>query len=224
MNPIRPSLSTSLSTLAVSTSLAAAPALAAGPSATAAQVSEWRIDPAHVTAQFSVRHMMVSTVRGQFAKVTGSVRLDEQDPTRSQIEIRIDARSIDTRNDKRDEHLRSADFFDVEQHPELVFRSTRIARDGKSAGKFKVTGELTMRGVTRPVTLSVEGPTAVMTNPWGVRVRGVSATGKLNRKDWGLNWNAALEAGGFLVGDTIEIAFDAELNPAPVEQASAAAR
>jgi polyisoprenoid-binding protein YceI len=178
-------------------------------SAASARASEWEIDPAHSTAQFSVKHMMVTTVRGQFDKVTGRVALDDKDPTKSSIDVKIDPATINTREPKRDEHLKSADFFDVKKFPEITFKSTKIAKAGKN--KFNVTGDLTMHGVTKPVVLAVEGPTAEAKSPFGQTVRGVSATGKVNRKDFGLNWNKALETGGVLVGDEVTLQIDAEL-------------
>jgi polyisoprenoid-binding protein YceI len=175
----------------------------------AAQAVEWEIDSTHTTTQFSVRHMMVAKVRGQFEKVTGTVVLDEQDLTRSQIDVVIDASTINTRNAQRDGHLRSPDFLDVAQFPEIRFRSTHIEQRG--GGELAVTGDLTLHGVTRPITLAVEGLTQPLKNPWGKLVRGVAAAGKLNRKDWGLTWNAALETGGVLVGEEVELQIDAEL-------------
>jgi len=175
----------------------------------AAFATEWEIDPTHTTAQFSVKHMMFTTVRGTFEKVSGNVSLDDKDPTRSHVDLLIDAASINTNQAKRDEHLRSPDFFDVAKTPNITFKSTKIDKAGK--GKFKVTGDLTMRGVTKPVVLSVEGPSPEVKSPWGKTVRSVVATGKLNRKDWGLNWNKALEAGGVLVSDEVQIEVDAEL-------------
>ena len=175
-------------------------------------VSRWNLDPSHSTAHFGVRHMMISTVRGHFEKVSGTVTLDEVDPTKSQIDVAIDAASIATRDEKRDGHLRSADFFDVENHPKITFRSTKIASSGKD--EYKVTGDLTIRGTTKSVTLDVAGPTPPQKTPWGTVARGVSATGKVNRKDFGLNWNAALEAGGVVVGEEVKIEIEAELLPA----------
>ena len=182
-------------------------------SAAAASAGEWQVDPAHSSAQFSVRHMMISTVRGQFQKMTGTVNLNEADVTKSAIDITIDAASIDTREPKRDGHLRSPDFFDTEKFPTLTFKSTKIEKAGD--GQYSVTGDLTMHGVTHPVTLAVDGPSAPAKNPWGMTVRGVSATGSLSRKDWGLTWNKALEAGGVLVGDEIKLQIDAELAEKP---------
>ena len=195
------SLATSSSPSVVSPSPAAHPT-----------VTRWQLDPAHSTAHFGVRHMMISTVRGAFEKVSGTVSIDEADPTKSVVDISIDAASIATREPKRDAHLRSADFFDAENHPAITFRSTKIAKAGE--GEYRVTGDLTIRGIAKPVTLDVVGPTPPQTAPWGVVARGVSATGKVNRKDWGLNWNAAIEAGGFVVGDEVRIELEAELLPA----------
>lgn len=185
--------------------------LAAGLAAPAF-AGDWKVDSSHVTAQFSVKHMMVSTVRGQFDKVSGKAVLDDADLTKSSVEIMIEAASVNTREPKRDEHLRSPDFFDVAKFPTIQFKSTKIEKLG--AGKYRLLGNLTMRGVTKPVSLEVEGPTDAIKNPWGGLARGVSVTGKLNRKDWGLVWNKALEAGGVLVGEEIQLQIDLELNPA----------
>lgn len=186
-----------------------------------ALASDLVIDPSHTTVQFTVRHMMMAKVRGQFEKVSGTVNLDDKDLTKSTVEMKMDAGSINTRDAKRDGHLKSPDFLDAQKFPELTFKSTKIEKAGK--GKFKVTGDFTMHGVTKPIVLTVEGPTAPIANPWGVPVRAVSATGKINRKDWGLVWNKALEAGGVLVGDEVELNIDAELNPAPTAAAAPAA-
>ena len=158
--------------------------LASLTAAGAAHASEWEVDPAHTTATFAVRHLMVSTVKGSFEKVNGTVSLDEANPARSKIEIVIDAGSINTRNEQRDGHLKSPDFFDVAKNPKIEFKATKIEKAGKD--RFKVAGDLTMRGVTRPVTLDVEGPTPPVKDMMGRVVRGVVARGKLNRKDWGL--------------------------------------
>lgn len=174
----------------------------------ASSVSEWSIDASHTSAGFAVKHMMVSTVRGQFEKVAGTVFIDEADVTRSSFEVLIEAASVQTRDPKRDEHLRSADFFDVASFPTLRFRSRKIARAG--AG-LEITGELTMRGVTREIVIAAEDFTASHKNPWGMTVRGISGTARLNRKEWGLTWNAALEAGGLLVGEQVQLQLDAEL-------------
>ncbi|MGO9830416.1 MAG: YceI family protein [Myxococcaceae bacterium] len=175
---------------------------------TASTSTPWEVDSAHSAAHFSVKHLMISTVRGQFKTMSGSVVLDEADLTRSSVQVEVDAASIETREPKRDAHLKSADFFDVERFPKLTFRSTRIERVGD---EFKVTGDLTMHGVTRPLALSVDSLSAPTKDPYGRLVRGVSATGKLNRKDWGLGWNAPLETGGVLVGEEVKLQIDAEL-------------
>lgn len=174
-----------------------------------ARASDWELDPAHTTATFAVRHLMVSTVKGSFENVSGVVNLDEANPARSKIEISIDAASVNTRNAARDGHLKSPDFFDVAKHPKLEFKATKIDKAGKD--KFKVVGDLTMRGVTHPVTLDVEGPTPPVKDMMGRMVRGVVARGKLNRKEWGLAWNKALEGGGVLVSDEVALEVNAEM-------------
>ncbi len=171
--------------------------------------TEWTIDPAHSAAHFSVRHLMISNVRGEFSKLSGSVTLDPADLTRSTVNVSLDTSSINTREPQRDEHLRSADFFDVANHPSITFRSTRIASAGPE--NFKLTGDLTIRGVTKEVTFHVEGPTASVKDPWGNTRSGVVATAKINRKDFGLGWNALIEGGGVVVGDEVSITIEAEL-------------
>lgn len=168
----------------------------------------WNIDPVHSVAEFKVKHMMISNVKGQFPKVTGTLTFDESDLTRSQVEASIEAASIETRDPQRDAHLKSADFFDVEKFPTLSFKSTgiRLVRDGELA----VEGSLIVRGVTRKVVFSVEGPTPPAKDPWGNTRVAVSATTKINRKDFGLTWNAALETGGILVGDEVTITLDVQ--------------
>ena len=168
----------------------------------------WNIDPAHSVAEFKIKHMMISNVKGQFAKVTGTLTRDESDLTKSHVDAVIEAASLETRDAQRDAHLKSADFFDVEKFPTLSFKSTRVtpARDGELA----VEGDLTIHGITRKVTFSVEGPTPPAKDPWGNTRIAVSATTKINRKDFGLTWNAALETGGILVGDEVTITLDAE--------------
>ena len=168
----------------------------------------WNIDPAHSNAQFSVRHMMISNVKGEFTKVTGKVLLDKDKPENLSAEASIDVSTINTREHDRDNHLKSPDFFHVEEYPSITFKSKRAE---KSSNGLKVTGDLTIRGVTREVTLDVEGPTPPMKDPWGFTRVGASATTKINRKDFGLVWNQALEAGGVLVGDEVKITVDVEL-------------
>ena len=168
----------------------------------------WNLDPAHSTAEFKVRHMMVSNVKGHFAKITGKLVLDESNLANSHVEATIDATSIETRDAQRDGHLKSADFFDVEKFPTLSFKSTgiRVVRDGE----LVVEGDLTIKGVTRRESLTVEGPTPEVKDPWGNVRRGISATTKINRKDFGLTWNAVLEAGGIAVGDEVTIGLEVE--------------
>jgi polyisoprenoid-binding protein YceI len=168
----------------------------------------WVIDASHSTAEFTVRHLMITNVRGRFGKLAGTVEFDPEKPEQSSIEATIDATSIDTRDDKRDAHLRSSDFFDTEKFPELTFRSKKVSR---SDDGLLVVGHLTMRGVTKEITLAVEGPTTVQKDPWGNTRIGASATAKLNRKDWGLHWNATLEAGGVLVGEQVKLQLEVSL-------------
>jgi polyisoprenoid-binding protein YceI len=183
--------------------------LATTQTTTATAATTWNIDPAHSVAEFKVKHMMISNVKGQFAKVTGTLTLDESDLINSRVEALIEAASIETRDAQRDAHLKSADFFDVEKFPTLSFKSAHIShgRDGELA----VEGDLTIRGVTRKVLFfAVEGPTPPVKDPWGNTRVAVSATTKINRKDFGLTWNTALETGGILVGDEATITLDVE--------------
>jgi polyisoprenoid-binding protein YceI len=168
----------------------------------------WSIDPAHSHVEFAVRHLMISTVKGRFGIVRGTVRTDDTDPAKGQAEIEIDADSIDTREAQRDAHLRSADFFDVEKFPKLTFRSTRIT--DVSGDSFKLIGDLTIHGVTREVTLDVTSEGRGK-DPWGGERAGFSATTRVKRSDFGLTWNQALETGGFVVGDEIKVSLDVEL-------------
>ena len=172
-------------------------------------LTHWEFDPTHTSAHFGVRHMMVSTVRGEFAKVTGSVDIPAEDVEGSSLRVIIDATSINTREPKRDEHLRSADFLDVEHYPTIQFHSTRITRDND--GSLKIVGNLTIRGVTKEVVLAVEDGVTELKDPFGNIRRGASATTKINRKDFGLLWNMALETGGLVVGDEVKIQIDVEL-------------
>jgi polyisoprenoid-binding protein YceI len=168
----------------------------------------WNIDPVHSVAEFKVKHMMISNVKGQFSRVTGMLALDESNLANSHVETSIEAASIETRDPQRDAHLKSADFLDVEKFPSLSFTSTGITvvRDGELA----VEGNLTIHGVTRKVRFTVEGPTPPTKDPWGNTRVGVSATTRINRKDFGLTWNAALETGGILVGDEVTITLEVE--------------
>ena len=174
----------------------------------AAGTTTWNIDNSHTLVEFSVRHLMISTVKGRFGEVSGKVIANEADPTQSQIDVTINVASIDTREAQRDAHLRSADFFDAENFPALTFRSTRIEK--ASGDDLKVTGDLTIRGTTREVVLDVTSEGRVK-DPWGGERAGYSATTKIKRSDYGLTWNVALEAGGVVVGDDIKIALEVEL-------------
>jgi polyisoprenoid-binding protein YceI len=182
-------------------------------SATAAPQStaptQWQIDPAHSAAHFSVRHLMISNVRGEFTKLRGSATLNTLEPSKSSVDVTIETASINTREPQRDDHLRSADFFDAAKFPEITFRSTLV--QALSADHFTVTGDLTIHGVTKPVVLDVEGPTPSVKDPWGNVRSGVTASAKVNRKDFGLAWNAVTEAGGVVVGDEVKITIEAEL-------------
>jgi polyisoprenoid-binding protein YceI len=188
--------------LAVMASLAA---MAASPAA----ADTWVIDSSHSGAHFSVRHMMVANVRGAFSDMKGTVEYDGKNISGLQVSATIDAATIDTRDAKRDEHLRSADFFDVANHPTIEFKSKKTAPNGD--GTFTLVGDLTMRGVTKEVALDVEGPTPPVQDPWGNTKVGATATTTLNRKDFGINWNKTLDAGGFVVGDEIKVTLELEL-------------
>lgn len=174
-----------------------------------AQVSTWEIDTAHSGAHFSVRHMMIATVRGEFRKVTGTINLDEKDISKSSVEAVIDATTIDTREERRDNDLRSANFFDVAKFPTITFKSKSVTRLGE--GKFKVAGDLTMHGVTREVILNVEGLNAQVNDPRRGPKMGASATTQIKRSDFGLTWNRVVESGGVAVSDEVAIIIDLEL-------------
>ncbi len=167
----------------------------------------WNIDPAHSAAEFKVKHMMISNVKGKFSGISGVLHRFEADDTRSALEVSIDAGTINTHDAQRDGHLKSADFFDVEKFPAMTFKSTHIEQKGSG---FAVTGDLTIHGVTRPVILNVEEVSEPAKDPWGNTRIGLSATAKINRKDFGLTWNTALETGGLLVGDEVTIALDVQ--------------
>ena len=174
-----------------------------------AATTTWKIDPAHTAAQFAVKHMMISTVRGEFKGVTGTIVWDDADVTKSTVEVTIDAKTVNTGEDKRDQDLRSANFFDVEKFPTLIFKSKKVEAAG--AGKLKVTGDLTMHGVTKEVVLDVDGPSTAVKDPWGNTRSAVSATTKLNRQDYGVKWNANLDGGGVVVSDSVTITIDLEM-------------
>ncbi len=175
---------------------------------TAPAITTWNIDPAHSHAQFKVKHMMISNVKGEFTALTGTLKYDSENVANSQVEASIDATTINTREPQRDTHLKSADFFDVEKYPKLTFKSTHVAKKGE--GEVEVAGDLTIHGVSRNVVFEVEDLTAPMKDPWGNTRIGLSATTKINRKEFGLGWNAALETGGFVVGEEVTITLDVE--------------
>jgi len=173
----------------------------------------WELDPVHTGVHFKVRHLMVSSVRGDFENVSGKIVYDEADVTKSAADITIAAASINTRVAKRDEDLRGPDFLDVAKYPAIIFKSKRVDKAGN--GTLKMTGDLTIHGVTKEVVLTVEGPTPAIKDPWGNQRVGGQATAKINRKDFGLVWNAALETGGVVVGDEVEITIDLEIYKKP---------
>ncbi len=172
-----------------------------------AHADSWQIDPSHTSVEFTVRHMMISNVKGQFQKTTGAITANGNDPASAKIDVTIDASSVDTRVERRDAHLKSPDFLDIAKFPTITFKSTKVEADGPN--KWKMTGDLTIHGVTRPVVLDVEGsgpPIQVM----GHTRAGASATTKIKRSDFGLTWNKTLETGGVLVGDEVAISIDVE--------------
>ena len=177
-------------------------------SGVAAFGQDWTIDRAHSAAQFSVRHLMVSTVRGHFGRLTGTVRYDSAKPADASVQAEVDVSTIDTREAKRDAHLKSADFFDAANHPTITFKSTKVEPAG--AGKLKVTGDLTIRGTTKQAVFDVEGLSEPIKDRGGLRM-GATATAKINRKDFGIVWNRLMEAGGATVGDQVTITLDVEL-------------
>jgi len=177
------------------------------PVVTTSTKSTWAIDPGHTVAEFGVKHLMVSTVKGRFTEVSGAIELDEGDISRSRVDVAINVASINTHDEKRDAHLRSDDFFAAEQYPQITFASTKVEPNGKD--RLNVTGDLTIRGVTLPVTLDVD-VNGRATSPWGSEVIAYSAETTINRKDFGLTWNIALEAGGVTVGDKVKISIEAE--------------
>lgn len=177
-----------------------------------AQTEVWQIDPSHSAATFSVRHLMISTVRGEFGKTTGVVNLDEKDISKSSVEVTIDTTTINTRVPRRDDDLRSANFLDVANHPTMTFKSKQIVPAGE--GRWKMTGDLSIRGVTKEVTFDVEGPTPPVSTGRAI-VRGASATTRINRKDFGVAWNRTLETGTAVVGDEVTITVDLEFRKQP---------
>ena len=194
----------SLSKFTLGTILAAVLAISS-PAAT----TTWIIDPQHTAAGFSVKHLMISTVRGQFKSVTGTVVWDDQDINKSTVDVTIDANTVDTSEPKRDADLKSANFFDVAHYPTITFKSKKI--EPVSAGKMKITGDLTIHGVTKEVVLNVEGPTGAVKDPWGNTRVAASATTKINRQDFGIKWDNKMDNGGLVVSNDVDITIDLEM-------------
>ena len=172
-------------------------------------MSTYQIDTAHSSAQFKVRHMMIANVKGEFDKVSGTVNFDPANPTASTVEASIDVSTISTRDEQRDGHLKSSDFLDVEKYPAITFKSKKVTATGGDS--FNVLGDLTIRDTTKEVTLNVEELTGEAKDPWGNMRRGATAKTRINRKDFGMTFNVALEAGGFLVGEEVDLTIDVEL-------------
>lgn len=170
-------------------------------------------DPAHTSAGFSVKHMVVTTVRGEFTKVNSTLHWNKDEPAKSAVDLKIDAASINTNNEKRDTHLKSADFFDVQKCPDITFKSNKVQKE--SGDKYKVSGDLTMHCTTKPVTLEVAFTDQPVKTPFGTTVYAASASGKIKRSDWGLNWNKALESGGVIVSDEVKLDVDVEFIAKP---------
>jgi len=175
---------------------------------TLGHAATWEVDPVHSTVGFAIRHMMISTVRGHFHTFTATATGDPAAPTAATIVATIDATTIDTANEKRDTHLKTADFLDVEKFPTIVFTSKKIESAGQ--GKVKVTGDLTLHGVTKQVVVDVEGPTPTIKDPMGNTKAGAHATARINRKDFGIVWNKAMDGGGIMLGEEIDISIDIE--------------
>ena len=171
-------------------------------------VTTWKIDPAHSAAEFKVRHMMISNVKGKFSGLSGVLKLDETDYTHATVEASIPVSSVNTGDEKRDGHLQSADFFDAEKFPAMTFKSTNI--DSAGGGDYEVTGDLTIHGVTKSIVLKVEDVSQPSKDPWGNHRLGLSGSTKINRKDFGLTYNSALETGGVLVGEEVTITLDVQ--------------
>jgi len=174
-----------------------------------AGTTTYKIDPKHSDAQFAVTHLMISTVRGEFHGINGTVVYDDADVSKSSVEVTIDATSVDTREPDRDKDLRSDHFFDTANHPTMTFKSTKVESAG--AGKLRVTGELTIRGNTKPVVLEVSAPKPPIKDPWGLQRTAISGTTKINRQDFGVSWNKTLDSGGVVVGDDVDITLDVEM-------------
>jgi polyisoprenoid-binding protein YceI len=181
-----------------------------------AGTTTWQIDPKHSDAQFAVTHLMVSTVRGEFHSINGTVVLDDQNIANSSVNVTIDATTVDTREPDRDKDLRSPNFFDVAKYPTFTFKSTKVEQ--VAPGKLKVTGDLTMHGVTKSVVLDVDDPKPAVKDPWGLTRTGITATTKLNRRDFGLNWSKTMDTGSAIVGDDVNITLDVEMVQPPAKK------
>jgi polyisoprenoid-binding protein YceI len=169
----------------------------------------WQMDPAHSSFQFKIRHLTVSNVKGDFSKFQGIAIIDDQNITQLKVEVAIDAASVNTGHAQRDEHLRGSDFFDITKYPTITFVSKKVIKT--DANRFKVIGDLTLRGVTREITVDVEGPTPEVKDPWGNFRRGATGSTKINRRDFGITWNKVLDTGGLVVGDEVNITIEVEL-------------
>ena len=174
-----------------------------------AGTTTWQIDPKHSSAQFAVTHLMISTVRGEFHQLNGTVVVDDADISKSSVNVTIDATTVDTREPDRDKHLMSSDFFDVAKYPIMAFKSTKVESAGP--GRLKITGDLTIRGVTKQAVLEVTAPKPPIKDPWGLQRTAVSGSTKINRQDFGVAWNKTLDAGGVVVGDEVDINLDVEM-------------
>lgn len=174
-----------------------------------AVATEYELDPAHSQVSFTVKHMVISTVRGEFGKVSGTVSYDPKKPQATTVDVAIETASLSTREENRDNHLKGPDFFDAEKNPTITFKSKKVEAAGK--GKLKVSGDLTIRGVTKPATLTVVGPSPEVKSPFGKTVMAASATSSVNRKDYGMVWNKTMDNGGLLVGEDVNIEINAEL-------------
>jgi polyisoprenoid-binding protein YceI len=170
--------------------------------------ASWQIDDAHSVAEFKVKHMMVSNVKGHITGIKGTIEIDEKNPGKSKVKVTLDPATINTSNQKRDDHLKSPDFLDIKKFAAITFESKSVSKKGE---KLLVTGPLTIKGISKNVTLDVEGPTKSIKDPWGNIRRGASATAKINRKDFGITWNKVMDAGGVVVGDDIFITIEMEM-------------
>jgi polyisoprenoid-binding protein YceI len=175
---------------------------------TSSMAASWVFDESHSTVEFSVRHMMITNVKGRMGGLKGNIDIDDKDLTKTKVDVTLDTATINTENAKRDEHLKGSDFFDVQKFPQIKFVSKKVSK-GKDG--LSIAGDLTIRGITKTAELNVEGPSQSVKDPWGNVKRGFSATTKINRKDFGITWNKALDGGGVVVGDDVKISIEAEI-------------